>query len=59
MLVFECLVSEKNHASGTITVTGDPLDVALNGNGYFMLETLKATKFTRGMARLPETVMAC
>jgi len=39
---------EKNHAAGTITVTGNPLDVALNGNGYFMLETLEGDQvYTR------------
>jgi flagellar basal-body rod protein FlgG len=39
---------EKNHASGTITVTGNSLDVALNGNGYFMLETVEGDQvYTR------------
>ncbi len=30
---------EKNHTMGSITTTGEPLDVAINGRGMFMLET--------------------
>ncbi len=30
---------EKNHSMGSITSTGEPLDVALNGRGFFVLET--------------------
>ena len=41
---------EKNHASGTITVTGNPLDVALNGDGYFTLETLEGDQVYVGTA---------
>lgn len=30
---------EKNHTMGSITATGEPLDVAINGRGFFKLET--------------------
>lgn len=30
---------EKNHTMGSISATGEPLDVAINGRGFFSLET--------------------
>ena len=39
---------EKNHAAGTLTVTGNPLDVGLNGSGFFIVETLEGEQvYTR------------
>ncbi len=39
---------EKNHTMGSITATGEPLDVAINGRGFFVLETQDGrTLYTR------------
>ncbi len=35
-------------SAGPITQTGNPLDVAIEGNGYFALDTLDGTRYTRG-----------
>jgi len=53
MLFEEYIVSEKLHkdykdtAAGTMQQTGNPLDVALSGPAFMMVETAEGTKYTR------------
>src|SRR5688572_14196019 len=37
----------RNTAQGGMQVTGRPFDVAINGNGFFMVETPLGTRYTR------------
>lgn len=37
----------RNTESGSMTVTGNDLDVAINGDGYFTVETPLGTRYTR------------
>jgi flagellar basal-body rod protein FlgF len=37
----------RNTAQGGVQVTGRPFDVAINGDGYFMVETPLGTRYTR------------
>lgn len=41
---------QRNIDAGPITVTNNELDVALRGDGYFAVETLTGTRYTRGGA---------
>lgn len=36
-----------DNAQGTINTTGNPLDLALNGQGFFAIQTLQGTQYTR------------
>lgn len=36
-----------DHSQGTIEKTGSPLDVAVQGDGYFVIETPKGERYTR------------
>ena len=38
---------ERNFTQGAITTTGNPLDFAINGNGFFQLSTNGSTTYTR------------
>lgn len=38
----------RNTQAGPINVTSNPLDVAIRGEGYFGVETLSGTRYTRG-----------
>ncbi|MFV3129341.1 flagellar basal-body rod protein FlgF [Niveispirillum sp. KHB5.9] len=40
----------RNTEAGPLTVTNNELDVALRGEGYFAVETLSGTRYTRGGA---------
>jgi flagellar basal-body rod protein FlgF len=37
----------RNLKSGTITPTGNPLDIAINGEGYFQVQTKDGIRYTR------------
>lgn len=37
----------RDRAEGTLTQTGNPLDLALSGNGYFTVQTQAGTRLTR------------
>jgi flagellar basal-body rod protein FlgF len=37
----------REHAEGTLTQTGNPLDIALSGEGYFTVRTPNGTRLTR------------
>jgi flagellar basal-body rod protein FlgF len=39
--------SYRNTETGSMTSTGNPLDVAIQGDGYFMVETPLGTRYTR------------
>lgn len=39
--------SWRNLAAGPITTTGNPLDVAISGEGYFVVETPRGERYTR------------
>ena len=38
----------RDPAAGTIETTGNPLDLAINGEGYFTVETPNGPRYTRG-----------
>lgn len=38
----------RDPAPGTIETTGNPLDLAINGDGYFTVETANGPRYTRG-----------
>jgi flagellar basal-body rod protein FlgF len=41
------IASFRNTETGTMQVTGNPLDLAINGQGYFVVETPLGTRYTR------------
>lgn len=41
------IASYRNTAQGGLTVTNNPMDFAINGKGYFMVETPLGTRYTR------------
>lgn len=42
--------AETDFSSGTLRVTGSPLDLALQGDGFFIVQTPDGERFTRGGA---------
>lgn len=46
-------ISSTSFAQGTLTQTGNPFDLAIEGDGYFLVETPQGERLTRGGAFSP------